>query len=148
MAKSTSYPVCKKKFTSSSHHKSVVTLESNHLVFCVDQQFIERKIYYKEIYSAQIQRVNHIFYFISALILLMQVFIYLVLNQMETSLYPDLSFILMSIFLICIVLYGKCLYVVRVNRMGADTYVFYTSRRKEARAVVLAINETLKKLSE
>ena len=63
MAKSTSYPVCKKKFTSSSHHKSVVTLESNHLVFCVDQQFIERKIYYKEIYSAQIQRVNHIFYF-------------------------------------------------------------------------------------
>ena len=48
MAKSTSYPVCKKKFTSSSHHKSVVTLESNHLVFCVDQQFIERKIYYRK----------------------------------------------------------------------------------------------------
>ena len=117
-------------------------------MFCVDQQFIERKIYYEEIYSAQIQRVNHIFYFISALILLMQVFIYLVLNQMETSLYPVLSFILMSVFLICIVLYGKCLYVVRVNRMGADTYVFYTSRRKEAKAVVHAINETLKKLSE
>lgn len=142
------HPVCRKTFVSSSHHKSTVTLETDHLVYCHDQKFIERKIYYKEMISAQVLRINHLFYFIIGLFLMLQVLIYFALVQAAPPLYPVLIFILFSMFFVFVILQGKCLYAVRVNRLGVDTYIFYTSRHKEAKAVAIAINETLKKLQE
>lgn len=54
----------------------------------------------------------------------------------------------MAIFLMCIGVYGKCLFAVWVNRFGVDTLVFYTNKKKEAKAVVRAVNETLRNLVE
>lgn len=144
----TSYPLSKKTFVSSSHCRSIVALEKDHLSFCHDQKFIQRKIFYREIHFAKLQQINVLFYFIAALVLLVQVFIYLALKQIADSLYPVLSFILIAVFLIFIVLHGKCLYAVRIKRLGADTFVFYTSKRKEAKTVVNAINEKLKILAK
>ncbi|MGC6422823.1 MAG: hypothetical protein ACON47_02255 [Flavobacteriaceae bacterium] len=98
--------------------------------------------------SAQVLRINHLFYFIIGLFLMLQVLIYFALVQAAPPLYPVLIFILFSMFFVFVILQGKCLYAVRVNRLGVDTYIFYTSRHKEAKAVAIAINETLKKLQE
>ena len=80
--------------------------------------------------------------------LLLQVFFYWNFWQHAPAIYPILSFFCMAIFLMCMGVYGKCLFAVRMNRFGVDTLVFYTNKKKEAKAVVRAVNETLRNLVE
>lgn len=63
-------------------------------------------------------------------------------------LYPVFSFILFLLFFIGVLINEKYLYSVRVKQMEMETEIFLTSMRKEAKALVKAINETLKEQRE
>ena len=148
MQSSVVFSVCTKTFISSSQQKSKVILDENHLLYRLRRRFIHRKIYYKEIYQAHIVRINHLFYFASTIFLLLQGLIYFVAFHEAPPLYPVLSFILFLLFFIGIIINEKCLYSVRVKQMEMETEIFLTSKRKEAKALVKAINETLEEQRE
>ena len=140
--------ICKKTFISSSSYPSEITLSKDNLTYKYKEQIITRKIYYSEIISAKLIRVNLLFYVSIFLFLALQGFVFLILTQTAPPLYPLLSFLFFALFFCCILYHGKCLYAVQVNRFGVQTRVFFTSRRSEAIAVAKAINETLTQLRE
>ena len=72
--------------------------------------------------------------------------IYFVAFHEAPPLYPVLSFILFLLFFIGILINEKYLYSVRVKQMEIE--IFLTSKRKEVKALVKAINETLKEQRE
>ena len=118
-------------------------LDEDHLMYRLDEKYIFRKIYYKEMNEAILVRINHLFYLLSAIFICLQGLAYFVLKSEGPPLYPTLSFILFLLFFIGLLLNGRCLYCVRIRRMGFESDVFMTSKRKEAKALVHAINETL-----
>ncbi len=134
---------CKKTFISTAHQKSQVILNEDHLMYRLDEKYIFRKIHYKEINEAIVVRINHLFYLLSAIFLCLQGLAYFIIKIEAPPLYPTLSFILFLLFFIGLLLNGRSLFCVRIRRMGLDSDVFMTSKRKEAKALVHAINETL-----
>lgn len=133
----------KKTFISSSRHRSKVELHTDFLVYRLDEKFSSRKVYYKEIYKAKMVRINHLFYFLALVFLALQGLTYFVLVNEASPLYPILTFFLFLLFLVGIIINGKCLFCVRIKRMGIESEVFLTSKASEARRVVKAINTTL-----
>lgn len=140
--------ICKKTFTSSSHYPSEITLSEDHLRYRYKEQIVTRKIYYSEIISAKLIRVNLLFYISIFLFSALLGFVFLILIQTAPPLYPLLSFLFFLLFFCCVLYHGKCLYAVQVTRFGVQTRLFFTSRRSEAIAVAKAINETLTQLRE
>lgn len=134
---------CKKTFISTAHQKSQVILNEDHLMYRLDEKYIFRKIHYKEINEAIVVRINHLFYLLSAIFLCLQGLAYFIIKIEAPPLYPTLSFILFLLFFIGLLLNGRSLFCVRIRRMGLEPDVFMTSKRKEAKALVHAINETL-----
>jgi hypothetical protein len=134
---------CKKTFISSAHQKSQVTLNEDHLMYRLDEKYIFREIYHKEINEAIVVRINHLFYLLSTIFLCLQGLAYFIIKIEAPPLYPTLSFILFLLFFIGLLLNGKSSFCVRIRRMGLGSDVFMTSKRKEAKALVHAINKTL-----
>jgi hypothetical protein len=93
--------------------------------------------------EAILVRINHLFRLLSAIFICLQGLAYFVLKSEGPPLYPTLSFILFLLFFIGLLLNWRGLYCVRIRRMGFESDVFMTSKRKEAKALVHAINETL-----
>ncbi|MGB1171629.1 MAG: hypothetical protein ACPG4E_06325 [Flavobacteriaceae bacterium] len=134
---------CKKTFISTAHQKSQVILNEDHLMYRLDEKYIFRKIHYKEINEAIVVRINHLFYLLSAIFLCLQGLAYFIIKIEAPPLYPTLSFILFLLFFIGLLLNGRSLFCVRIHRMGLESDVFMTRKRKEAKALVHAINKTL-----
>lgn len=74
-------PLTKKTFISTSSHRSKVELHSDHLMYCLDEKFSRRKIYYKEIYEVKMVRINHLFYLLAFTFLGLQGLTYFVLEN-------------------------------------------------------------------